>query len=158
MFAIKPLRKTGDIGQRCLTALAIREHGTSQFSKDLRFMYAVPREVASEFSKLIAVPKPNTCLVATLSSGSHDAIMTTLQAIFALPCVPVTMGQRCADWSVMRHFRLSATNAGLILSRRNSFRLAVGLSVDTDRQEFSPAQWFTKFYESCFSRKVRRRR
>lgn len=153
-MASKPLRTSGDVGQRRVTALALREHGTSKFSKVLRFMYAVPNSIGKELTNWIAVPKPNITLHDTLFSGYDDVAAKIVEAVLSQVCVPLTMGQRCADWFVLRQFRVTGTNAGLILNESLDYRLAVHLPISNSIPVRSTDEWFSSFHGSWFSDKV----
>lgn len=153
-WASKPLRTDGDIGQRRVTAVAVREHVTSKFSKLLRFMHAVPPGISTDLNNWIAVTKPNIHLGDTLFSGSNVSVIKIVETALSEVCVPLTMGQRCADWFILHQFRVTGTNAGIILARSQLFLVAVGLSMANETSELSSSEWFSKLYQSWFFHSV----
>lgn len=42
-------------------------------------------------------------------------------------CHSLTVGQKCADWFVMRQFRVTETNAGKTILSNNNFRSCDGI-------------------------------
>lgn len=65
---------SADIGQQPVTAVAVREHGTSKAAKVLRFMHAVPQTISNELDTWVAVPKTGVHTATTLYAGMKDAL------------------------------------------------------------------------------------
>lgn len=153
VFAASKALKTTGVGQRRVTAVAVREHGTSKFSKVLRFMYALPSSVSAELDKWVAVPKPGVSTAQTLYSESTDVLGKKCEAVLSHSCFPLTIGQRCADWFTLRQFRVTGTNAGIILRQNEAFLAAMNLTAGTT-EERTLSQWFTLFCNGWFNSKV----
>jgi hypothetical protein len=72
-------------------------------------------------------------------------------------CRALTLGQRCADWFVLRQFRVTGTNASSILLKRNVSRSCLGLgcgqNCDNSRfsEEESPRALLETLAKSWFS-------
>lgn len=109
-------------------------------------MYTVPSETASNVEKWIAVPNKSP-VVNTLFDKRDDkeGIITrtpdsvaykhvTRRFILQNFSVP-TVGQRCANWFVLRQFRITGTGAGNILMKIYQVRSHVGMSVLEESQD-----------------------
>ena len=109
-------------GQK-ITAVAVHEHGTEKFCEVLRFMYTAPEGIHDVLKKWIAVPKSNEPKRRTLFLGKRQeppnvqALMGTVEQILLSVCSVLTIGQRCTDWFILRQFRATGTNAGLVAVR-----------------------------------------
>lgn len=68
-------------------------------------------------------------------------------------CEPLTIGQQCADWFVLRQLRVVGTNAGVILMSNREVRSTLGISTGGN-QDKSPNEWFELFFNSPLSSKV----
>lgn len=134
------------VGQKKATAVAVREQGTEKFAKVLRFMYTVPTPVQEILNTWIAVPKPNYSFKKVLYTrrnieGEHIAeLKDNLEAVIKTNCVSLTVGQRCADWFVLRQFRVTGTNAGLMLLSSDTARSALGIA--GSGQDKTLEDWF----------------
>lgn len=138
---------------RTVSAVAVREHGTSKVCKVLRFIHSLPPFVTSEISKWIAVPKHGCFLGKTLFAGNENGLQKSCEDVLSRFCKPLTLAQRCADWFLLRQFRITGTNAGTILSKSTSFRQMVCLPLHQPDGK-SQEEWFEQFYNSWFSDKV----
>ena len=106
-----------------ITAVAVREKGSAKFSKILRFMYCVPSTLSKRLEAWIAVPS-KSALGQKLCSKRSDANRIVVPAIDSLhprdvlerhllsECTVLTINQHCADWFVLRQFRVTGTSAG----------------------------------------------
>ena len=65
-------------------------------------------------------------------------------------CTVLTVGHRCADWFVLRQFRVTGTTAGKLITKDDRFRRAIGLPLQTAEQDVSPAQKFQSLVASWF--------
>lgn len=152
--ASKPLRTSGTVGQRRVTAVAVREHGTKKYSRLLRFMHSVPSGVSKEFDRWIAVPKAPVSVSRTLFAGNDNPGSKCCETALLQHCFPLTVGQRCADWFTLRQFRVTGTNSCLILQQDPGFRAQVGLPSQPVGRERTLGDWFVVLMDSWFSEKV----
>lgn len=115
------------LGKRRAVALAIREYGTAKRAKILRFIYAVPPCIAKSLDQWVAVPKANISVNNALfrSENNPNMLRCECERSLKLTCVPLTIGQRCADWFELRKFRVTGTSAGLILKSDPEFMLRI---------------------------------
>ena len=144
-----------------VTAVAIREHGTQKYSKIHRFLYTVTSAMAEEMETWIAVPKTEQ-FVHLLFSVKDEAGRVICQAAdstldkdiveraFLQNCTILTVGQRCADWFVLRQFRVTGTTAGKLITKDDRFRRAIGLPLQTAEQDVSTAREFQSLVASWF--------
>lgn len=143
---------------RKVTAVAIREHGTEKFSKVLRFMYSVPDGVNNHFNRWVAVTKPGLELNHNLFGdkkqyGAVEEMMKCAGEKVVENCNVLTVGQRCADWFILRQFRLTGTNSGNILLQSNFIRTAFNLTETTILLKTEQEQ-FDNLIKGWFSSKV----
>lgn len=150
--ATKALRSPG-VGQRRITAVAVREHGTEKYSKVLRFMHAVPTPITYQLNQWVAVPKPVVSTTNSLFSGSTATDINSCEFMLAKTCFPLTLAQRCADWFTLRQFRVTGTNGGIIMRDDAGFLTAMGYSTDSARER-TMSKWFDLLHASWFSSKV----
>ena len=64
------------------------------------------------------------------------------------------MGQRCADWFVLRQFLIKGTDARKMLMERGLVRACLGMKTEREEEERTPAQWLKIFCDGWFSAKV----
>jgi hypothetical protein len=114
-----------------------------KFSKVLRFMYRVPPSVLGSVETWIAVPASGKSS-STLFTRRHDSgrIITPnadvndcndiVERRILNNCVVLSTGQRCADWFVLRQFRVTGTNASKILMSEEGVRAEVGYPLNLD--------------------------
>ncbi|PXF43284.1 hypothetical protein BWQ96_06981 [Gracilariopsis chorda] len=145
--------------QRSMNAIAVRERGTDKFSKVLRFMYTVPAGIQDALNTWIAVPKQNIdkkfTLFQTLRRGNEMQDLQDVVSVFLRErCEVLTVSQRCADWFVLRQFRVTGTNAGLVLMSSPCFRSILRLPASSGTEETTMPQWFERFYKGWFSTKT----
>jgi hypothetical protein len=126
-------------GERSLkdanTAAAIQERGTQKFSKILRFMYRLSPSVSRMMEKWLAVPGSGTVVEQLFSLDRITMVGSSLQVRtqwnvgenvgrnILSNCVFISVGQRCADWFVLRQFRVTDTNAGNTLLGNEAFEM-----------------------------------
>jgi hypothetical protein len=135
-YAVKVFKRDTQ-PQRCpVTAVAVRERGTEKYSKVLRFAYRVSAGVASASETWVAVPgcglSNHFLFVKRDDSGrifvppaDSEALKDVVERALLEKCMILTIGQRCADWFVLRQFRVTGTNAGNILMSDNEVRTAI---------------------------------
>jgi len=159
-FATKFAGATGRrVGQSRMAAVAVRERGNQTFCKVLRFMYTVPRSIQDALNTWIAVVKPSIDLTSALFyksrrvSEEYQALKKVVEAAMETKCDTLSIGQRCADWFVLRQFRITGTNAGTVLLANAGVRRTLGLG-ETTGVERSLQQWFDLFFAGWFSSKV----
>lgn len=110
-------------------------------------MYTVPNAIQDNLKTWAAAPKQNVRFDKVLFTKKRHEERTAEAASVALKdflegalhgnCELLTIGQRCADWFVLRQFRVTGTNAGLILMSNGEVRSALGLPAG-ESQEKSP--------------------
>lgn len=67
-------------------------------------------------------------------------------------CVLLTVGQRCADWFVLRQFRVTGTNAAKVLQKNGNLRSIVGLPpLEHNSSELMPKQMLNSLASGWFS-------
>lgn len=152
---------TQQMGHNKLVAIAVRERGTSKFSRILRFMHSIPQSIQESINTWIAVPKANLSLNNTLFSGkvvggNHLVrVREVIESKLKSYTVPLTLGQRCADWFVLRQFRVTGTMAGSILLNNEEVNVYLGTTNgESSIQRNTAEEWFEKFQSSWFSSKV----
>lgn len=145
---VKPRKSTSDGGanrgalRTKVTSIAVREHGTAKHFIIRRFLYTVLTTITADIETWIAVPKAEPYgdyllieLILEKNEYTRQIISSSLISItdkyvierFLLQhCKVVTIGQRCAEWFVLRHFRITGTVAGKALSRDEGHRGVVG--------------------------------
>ena len=135
-----------ETGRSRVTALAVRERGTTKFSHIIRFMYSIPSDIAQRVENWVAVPHSGSSSRMIFGKRSDDGRIVrpsslsldyrdTMERFLLSKCIVLTVGQRCADWFVLRQFRVTGTNAGMILLAATDIRSSIGLparSVDPD--------------------------
>lgn len=73
----------------------------------------------------------------------------TLESFLSARCTVLTVAQRCADWFIMRQFRVTGTNAGKILLGDAQFRSLIGVSGSAPERTLQV--WSSIFVSSWFS-------
>ncbi|CDF37457.1 unnamed protein product [Chondrus crispus] len=125
-------------GRSEVTAVAVRENGTKHFSKVLRFFYCVPTAIARTIETWVAVPRTEPVSHMLFSNRDDEGLIVTpspssssdkdmVEHLLLQRCSVLAVGQRCADWFVLRQFRLTGTSAGTILLTDSTVRECVGL-------------------------------
>lgn len=157
------MRPSGEsaTGRSQVTAVAVREHGTKHFSNVIRFMYTVPSAIARSVETWIAVPR--TAPVAHLLFSKRDdqgRLVTpapdsskekdVIELRLLQHCSVLTIGQQCADWFILRQFRVTATSAGKILLADVEVRNSLGLQ-PRPPADVSPAATLSSLMGSWFS-------
>lgn len=145
-----------------MTAVAVREHGTKQFSNIIRFMSTVPSTMASSMETWIAVPRTapvahmlfskrddNGCVVIPSPESTKDKDVIELRLLER--CTVLTIGQRCADWFILRQFRITGTSAGKILLSNSAVRDAMGFPPRPAAEDFSPGETLGTLVHTWFS-------
>ncbi|PXF43989.1 hypothetical protein BWQ96_06222 [Gracilariopsis chorda] len=125
-----------------VTAVAVRERGTDKFSRIIRFIYSLPSSFSTLLESWIAVPKCTRMIGTLFSKRDNTGRLTippndstefqdVIERHILDHCSVLTLDQRCADWFVLRQFRVTGTSAGKILHANDAFREMVGLSEPT---------------------------
>ncbi|PXF43106.1 hypothetical protein BWQ96_07140 [Gracilariopsis chorda] len=125
-----------------VTAVAVRERGTDKFSRIIRFIYSLPSSFSTLLESWIAVPKCTRMFGTLFSKRDNTGRLTippndstefqdVIERHILDHCSVLTLDQRCADWFVLRQFRVTGTSAGKILHANDAFREMVGLSEPT---------------------------
>lgn len=120
-----------------VTAVAVRERGTPHFSKVLRFLYSTPSSFSESIETWVAVPRSHAhdeklLFAKTLGQAASDpsadasSPRAVIESTVLRNCCVLTKGQRCADWFIMRQFRVTGTIAGKIMLADNNVRVLLG--------------------------------
>ena len=165
---VKPLRSTfhgsGNRGasRAKVSAIVVREHGTQKHRSVHRFLYTVPTTIAKDIETWIAVPKaepPGDYLFSEKDAHTRQIINPSLFSVmdkhvverFLLQhCKVLTIGQRCADWFILRQFRITGTVAGKLLSRDEGYKGVVGQSQHAIQNELTPCEQLNSLSRSWF--------
>ena len=150
-----------------VTAIAVRERGTKDFAKIIRFCFSsLPYPIEAKLSTWVAVPSTaetagsDRLLFKNRSSegriqrgtGSLDDARSKIEGYVLANCAVLTVGQRCADWFVMRQFRITGTIAAKVLLSDSGIREMVGLSDrDDDVNLIEPKALLCDLMSSWFS-------
>ena len=144
-FAVKSLKPIANSGLSVgsgtaikATAVAVRERGSQKFSKVLRFIYNVPTSISQMIETWIAVPYSTTHEQKLFSKRTDSGLILhppdtspdlkdELERRILQKCVVLTVGQRCADWFVMRQFRVTGVTARKIVCSDSNLRTLLGL-------------------------------
>ena len=147
--AVKKLRTPdGETrSRRQVVAIAVRERPTTKFCKAIRFLYSVPPHISSAVDTWLAVPKSETTShllfndrsehgEVEASAISSDEKKASIESFLLQHCNVKTIGQRCADWFLLRQFRVTGTSAGQLLLSDSSITEQLGIS---SAEEIEPA-------------------
>lgn len=88
-----------------------------------------------------------------MEEAENVALKELLRAFLCENCEVLTVGQPYVDWVVLWQFRVTSTNAGIILMSYGEVRFALGITAG-ERQDKSLSEWFELFFNSWFSSKV----
>lgn len=140
-----------------MLSIAVRERGNAKCCCVKRFMFTVLSSLEKGFNMWIAVPKISVCLNKTLFMGANSFEENT-QGLRDMPenkvgetCHILTLGQRCADWFLMRQFRVTGTNAGQLLLWRADVRELLGVTYSSTLEERGLEGLFERLYRGWFS-------
>ena len=131
----KSFYKPKDRGREELTAIAVREYGNAKHSKIIRFMYSMRSPWPESLFTWVAIPYERSFRghLFTTRDDSRRIVEPDAQTYrpvmeqhFLDCCEVLTVGQRCADWFVMRQFRVTATVGSRIITCCPALREAVG--------------------------------
>ena len=139
--------------KRKSVAVAVREHGNEKKSKVVCFMYSVSPSLSSILDAWVAVPNDYIKFDRHLFNGLGDKLAKECELFLKQSCFPLTIGQRCADWFIMRRIRITGTNAGLILQNDEDFLSHLGIASNA-RKEKTLTEWMEVLCSSWFDRKV----
>lgn len=146
-----------------VTAVAIREQGTKKLSNVLRFLHNVPSSISSSMESWIAVPRTASVTRMLFSRrndaghlftppASSSAEKDIVERHLFQNCSVLTISQRCADWFVMRQFRVTGTNGGDILLRDATVRSLIGLPAQSpESNDMTLPQLLSSFTRTWFS-------
>lgn len=135
--------------KRQVVAIAVRERPTKKFCKVLRFLYSVPPHMSNEIGTWIAVPKSETTSNLLFSNRddngevvaadlASDLDKCTMGHYLLQRCNVKTIAQRCADWFLLRQFRVTGTSAGELLMDDSAVLETLGI-VEDERDDLDPA-------------------
>ena len=157
VFARKRVSDCARLGIQKVSAIDGREHGTEEYGKVLRFLYTVPEHVQDQLDTRSAVSKAGMDTARTLfgSEGSESSVLKAkIETHLSGACQILAVGQRCADWFVLRQFRATGTNSRIVLLESSAFRTIIGLETTDAHNEMTCREWFEVFFKGWFSSKV----
>lgn len=122
-------------GVKNVTAIAAREHGTAKYCKVLRFIFTIPDSLRESLDTWIAVSKGNKAQPLNALFGMASKERADLQHVkekvkerLNSNCTCLTSSQKCAGWFVLRQFRVTGTNAGMLLMNDRLVLEGLGMS------------------------------
>ena len=128
----------------------------------LRFLFSVTSQTGRKLDTWVAVPR-NSSSVSHLFSQRHDDarifvpssessdVKERVESLIWRTCDALTIGQRCADWFILRQFRVSGTNASNILSTSNDVRHCLGMENETRDTYILPSVLFDTLVSAWFN-------
>lgn len=159
--ASKKIRALADGSKVPITAVAVRERGTDKYSKVLRFLFSVPLPLQNKLNVWVAVPKTSASrhLFVTRSSSGQLLVPATdsenprehIEYTLWNRCSVLTTGQRCADWFILRQFRITGTNASKLLLRNEATRTLFGLDAAPSAEQPTPKELLTTLSSGWFT-------
>jgi hypothetical protein len=147
-YAVKSFRRDSQPLRCPVTAVAVRERGNHKYSKVLRFAYRVSPPLSTAIETWVAVPgcglTTETLFVKRDDNGricipspDSEAPKDLVERVVLANCVVLTVGQRCADWFVLRQFRVTGTNAGKFLMSDDEARTAIDYDITDNCNQLS---------------------
>lgn len=143
-----------------MAPICIRKRGTEKFAKLLLFMYTVLESIRSTLNTWVAVLKSSVNLSKTFfhevrgCGEGYRQLKELAQNKILTNCEPLTVGQRCADSFVLRQFRVTGSNAGIVLLRNNEMRKLLNLERCDVGEYLGPEKLFGLFYNILFGFKL----
>lgn len=104
-----------------VAAVAVRERGDNDQAAVHRFVVAMPDVTNADLAlKWIAVPyktleDPSNTLFARSRRSADESVLSFAETVLKSTCFPLTVQQRCADWFIMRKFRVTGTTAATFM-------------------------------------------
>eukprot|EP00737_Agarophyton_chilense_P004797 gb/GEZJ01006395.1/.p1 GENE.gb/GEZJ01006395.1/~~gb/GEZJ01006395.1/.p1 ORF type:complete len:425 (-),score=36.09 gb/GEZJ01006395.1/:504-1778(-) len=140
----------------------IRERGSKKFAKVLRFAYLLPNGLADLVKCWIAVPRSQSNRKFLFSKRTNDGKLVipqsdatddrdTVELHCHAHCRILTVGQRCADWFILRQFRITGTTAGATLLADANFRSDLNLPPPGSPHEDTMSKKMKRLGASWFS-------
>ncbi|PXF45277.1 hypothetical protein BWQ96_04976 [Gracilariopsis chorda] len=154
LFSRRRMLEPPVLGQKKDTAVDVCEQVTEKFANILRFMYTFPTSLQERLNKWIAVAKRSYSLQNVLYTRRRidgeqvSNLRTNVEQVIGSICVPLTVEKRCADWFVLRQFRVVGTEFGLMLLSSEMAQSALGIA--GSRQEKTLEDWFKLFMTDGF--------
>ena len=146
-----------------ISAVAVRHYGTAKHSKLIRFMYAVPSPTYESLQHWVTVShtwsldghhfnyKTREGRVMMPSQSTEDGNRKKeLELITQKNVKILTIAQSCADWFVLRKFRLTSTAAATLLLKCDAYRHYMSLP-PSDATEPSPLEILESLSKGWFS-------
>lgn len=117
-FSIPVHGHGADRNKETVTALAVRERGNDKSMQLIRFLFSVPVAINEALKTWVAVPRSNEQDQSLLFTGGSDRMIekrSSIEGYLRQKVLVLTKGQRCADWFILRQFRITGTVSGKIL-------------------------------------------
>ena len=144
-----------------VSAVAVREKGTAAHCKVLRFYYCVSPQIERAIQAFTAVPKNHSIYIHLFTKQKDDgslldplvgslAYRDILERHNLSHCEVMAIAPRCADWFVLRKFRVTGTIADQILMRENVVRSKLRLQ-SCSNEIYLPPELIDELAKSWFS-------
>jgi hypothetical protein len=119
-----------------MTAVSVRERGNEKYSKVVIFVYRVPTPLATAIGTCFAVTgcgltteallvKRDECGRICSPSSDLGSPEDVVESVVLEKSVVMTVGQRCADWFIMRKLKVTGTNASKFIMSDNEVRITI---------------------------------
>lgn len=135
-------------------AVAIREPTRQPVANIIRFRYDLPASLSTQVMCWVASTMPIGTKRNLYSDeklvGDEQTWNPRIIEFLDVQCTPLTIGQRCADWFLLRRFRLTATIAAKLLQHDSTFRESLQLR-RTDGVTKDAKAWMKELMTSWFS-------
>lgn len=101
-------------------------------------MYTVPSSLQDSMNTWIDVPKSNGSLIKTPFSSTQQSkeeektMRNIAEEKVGSVCHVLKLGQHCADWFILRQFRVTGTNYGIILMSKSRVRSKLWVQGDVN--------------------------
>ena len=144
-----------------VTSVALRERGTKKLAKTFRFVYYKPSSLSKLINCWVAVPRSMYMSESLFTKRANDGTLIVppaashdnrdlVESHCLIKTVVLTVDQRCADWFVLRQFRMTGTVAGTILMNNSATLSQLGIT-DVECHERTMAESFQLLAASWIS-------
>ena len=124
--AIYSAKKVGVCDRNAKTkAYAVREPCKGTLANVLRFQLDMPTEMSTTITHWVYCKHGTRLTSDIFHAGTDDNLRNETRRALLQNCHALTRGQRCADWFILRRFRVTATVASKVLLHDNGIRLSL---------------------------------
>lgn len=124
-----------------------------KFFNVVRFYHYLPRPLHRHVTGWVSTHRTETLKIHLFVTGpeSGDDYKKAIEAKVRESCVPLILGQSCADWFTTRQFRVTATVTTTFLLEHADVRTTCDISGDGAGEDRAPADVFSMLCKSWFS-------